>query len=143
MLCALRSQRIEPREVHLVATSRAPVEEAVEIARRCPCPGGGGPPLSARTSIVVYRMRVGDVVDEDGVRELLEKLGEAVRGAGEAVIDVTGGRKLASIIAAMFAVRRGYTAVYTPIPHEEQRRIDAARDPCGKTARTPVRPIIL
>ncbi|AEM38356.1 hypothetical protein Pyrfu_0485 [Pyrolobus fumarii 1A] len=143
VLCALRANAATPTEVHIVATRRAPVHEAIEIARTCPCPGTDKPPLAPSTTIHVHALRVDDVTDEEGINELLEKLEEATRGAKHAIIDVTGGRKLASIIAAMYSVRRGYTTIYTPIPHEEQQRINRAETLCDKTTRTPPKPITL
>ena len=143
VLCVLAARGLAPREIHVVATGKAPVSEALEIARSCPCPGAGTPPLTGREEIHTHVMSVDDVVDERGIEELKEKLEEATRGARDAIIDVTGGRKLSSIIAAMFALRYGYTATYTPIPPEEQNRINRAESLCGKTARIPPRLVVL
>ncbi len=135
VLCAWRPRLRPDAEVVIVATSEETARRAIEIASRCPCPGGGGPPAGTHR-FTVATLPASDVDSPRAIHELREALDKHGIGPRDA-IDVTGGRKLASIAAALYAASKLALVGYTWIPTEEYRRITrSGADDCEATTRT-------
>ena len=132
-LCLLRQRGIQVDEVVVVATRREWGAEAVEIARSCPCPGTGEPPAPA--AICIITLPYTDVEGPHHLAQLRRTLSTLL--GPNTILDVTGGRKLMSIAAALEALRTGATIAATTIPHEEYTRIHSAQALCDKTVRDP------
>ena len=140
-LCALLERGIRIEKVVVVATRGSAVDEAVEIARLCPCPGGGEPPLARGVELQVVTLGFEDVRgvgDLEEVRRLVSSIADR-----HTLIDVTAGRRVLALVAAVEGVRRGARIVYALVPYEEQVRAQSSRDACGKTVRVKTELIII
>ena len=124
VLCAWRPLLSDDAEVVILATDPDVAERAVELASTCPCPGSAAPPAPGlRTRIVLLER--GDVDSPEALEELRGVLERERLGRGDG-IDVTGGRKLASVAAALYAASRLALVGYTWIPSDEYRRVSRA-----------------
>jgi hypothetical protein len=123
VLCAWLT-RYRPRVVILVATSKDIARRAIELASSCPCPGADKPPLAllGKVELATRILSRGDYDSMEAIAELRELFDEERLGEGDAV-GVTGGRKLASIAAALLAATRGARVGYTLIPSKEYERL--------------------
>lgn len=124
VLCAWRRRGLigDDTRVILLATRRDAAEKAVEVAARCPCPGEERAPLRDPGLVEVRLLERGDYDSVGAVRELRSVLVELGVGPGDGV-DVTGGRKLASVEVALFAAQRGALVGYSLIPSSEYQRL--------------------
>ena len=132
-LCKLLEMSVKVDEVVIYATLQHAAEEAVEILRRCPCPGTGETPLRPGVRVETRLLGFEDVHGPEDLERLRISLRPVLRGA---LLDVTGGRKAMAIAAALEGYRSGATVVATVIPREEYKRIQSAAEPCGKVARS-------
>ncbi len=144
VLCAWRRVLSKDARVVLVATRRDVAKRAVELASKCPCPGLDAPPLRDESIVETFILERGDVDSLEALEELRSLLGSLGLGTRDAV-DVTGGRKLASVAAAIYASSHGALVGYTLIPSEEYQRIARSGGRgCGEeTVRTEPRLITL
>jgi len=132
-LCLLLRRGIQVDEVLVVTTRREWGAEAIEIARSCPCPGTGEPPAPTATRTITLPYT--DIESPHHLAQLRRTLATLL--GPNTILDVTGGRKLMSIAAALEALRTGATIAATTILQEEYTRMHSAQTPCDKTIRNP------
>jgi hypothetical protein len=132
VLCLLEEQGVAPSELAVISTSPSWAHEALEIARSCPCPATGRPPRAAAARTTVDILPFHDLEGPEHLAQLRRKLaGHLDPGT---LLDVTGGRKLMAVAAALEALRAGAAVVAAMVPPEEYSRILAERSPCRKTS---------
>ncbi|ALL01391.1 hypothetical protein Pyrde_1345 [Pyrodictium delaneyi] len=132
-LCLLRRKGIQVDEVVVVATRHEWGTEAIEIARSCPCPGEEAPPAPPATRLLLLPST--DITGPQDITQLRKTLSRLL--GPDTILDVTGGRKLMSIAAALEALRKGATITASIIPIHEYDRIRRATKPCDKTIQNP------
>ena len=126
VLCAWRKTLHEYSEIIVLATSRETAEHALRLARSCPCPGSREPPLAEEKQVEIVTLSHADYDSIEAVEELRRILDRMAIGIGDA-IDVTGGRKLAALVAGLHAAHRGALVGYSLIPSSEYRRLSTAK----------------
>lgn len=142
VLCAWGEMLNLYDEIVILATDENVVNRAIELASTCPCPArdGGEPPLSSSRRLSKILLKHADYDSIEAVNELRRVLDEQRIGEGDAV-DVTGGRKLASLVAGLYAASRGALVGYSLVPSDEYRRlVQRSGLGCGEeTVRKPPR----
>ncbi len=130
VLCLLRERGVNIDHGTVIATREREAQEALEIARSCPCPRGG-PPLSVTGAVLVI-LPYGDVDTHERLQDFRQRL----RGLLDTstVLDVTGGRKAMTIAAAIEAIKAGTAIVLAQIPWNRYLETAKAQEPCNKTA---------
>ncbi len=126
----------------LLATRRDVSERAARLAASCPCPGSSRPPLPKPEAVHMIILEHSDYDSIEAVEELKRVLIDLDIGVGDA-IDVTGGRKLASLEAALFAAQRGAVVGYSIIPSSEYTRLQRASGETCEERTTRVPPELL
>jgi len=126
-LCLLLSRGVNIEEVVIVGNVRETVEEAARILRECPCPNGSLPGAAVKT----VQLGFPDVRSQADLVKLGDALGGLIRPGD--YVDVTGGRKIMAVWAALVALNKGAHVVATIVPREEAERALASSEPCGKT----------
>jgi hypothetical protein len=127
--CLLKAQGVTVDEVVVLGNVGEAVGEAVRILEECPCPTGSLLGVRASGKILGFP----DVRSQEDLGELGSTLRSLLRPGD--IVDITGGRKIASAWAAIVALNAGARVVATIVPQEEAERALKAGDPCGKTAR--------
>jgi hypothetical protein len=129
--CLLEGEGYTITEHVILATSREAAEEARRILEACPCPQTGRPP-AATTKTAVELLPFNDVAAQADLVELRRILRQHLDTA--TILDVSGGRKLMAVAAALEALNRGSAIVAAIVPDQVYESLRRAGEPCAKTA---------
>ena len=126
-LCKLLEKGIKPKKHIIVATSGASIREAQYILSNCPCSSNMEANIPVETIVLPFS-DIESIAQLKQLRTTLSKILDT-----DTILDITGGRKLMAVAAALEALERGATIVSTIIPDTEYKRIASEKDPCKKT----------
>ncbi len=133
VLCLLLREGAAPEQVTVLATLLGVAEEALEIARSCPCPWTGTPPLQEGINVELITLPYSDVDTAEKARDLRRRVAELL--TPDTVVDVTGGRKSMAVAAAVEAAVRGAPIIAAQLKNwEKYFKASLSDDKCGKTA---------
>lgn len=130
-ICILRQLGHSIRKHIIVATKGAALNEAITILTKCPCPATGKPPAST-TSIETITLPYSDIENQEHLQQLRQTLAKILDT--DAILDITGGRKIMAVAASLEALNHGTTIITTTIPDQLYQEIKQAKQPCNKTA---------
>ncbi|MEB2835826.1 MAG: hypothetical protein GSR80_000034 [Desulfurococcales archaeon] len=136
--CLLAGEGYRLEEHVILATNPDVAREALGILSTCPCAPDGRPPgVPARVELLPFN----DIREPGDLAALRRILGGILDA--DSILDLTGGRKLMAVAAALEALNRGSIIVSAIISDEDYRRIRDCREPCGKSLPWRARLIIL
>ena len=137
--CKLQEEGVEIEAYTIVATVEQHARQAAEILTQCPCPHTGKPPTNRQPHIILLPFT--DVDTPEKLRTLRRTLSKLLTDT--TILDVTGGRKIMAVAAALEALQHGASIVATILPDQLYDKIRRADKPCEKTAPQHAKLVIL
>ena len=137
--CKLLEEGVQLEAYTIVATLEHYAREAASILTQCPCPVTGEPPAREEPRLVLLPFT--DVDTPEKLRRLRRILSSLLDDT--VVLDITGGRKLMAVAAALEALQRGVSIVASILPDSVYKEVHAAAALCGKTAPQHARLVVL
>ena len=137
--CKLLEEGVHLESYTILATLEQYAREAAAILTGCPCPATGKPPVQQQPRLILLPFT--DVDTPEKLRTLRRTLTQLLDE--NTVLDITGGRKLMAVAAALEALQHGVTIVATILPDHIYNKTRTAKTPCEKTAPQHAKLIIL
>jgi len=134
VICSLLARGVVLDKVYVVGTRDSLFDEAEKVLHACPCPQGNAKTIPLHKIILPYN-------DIDSF-EKLTHFRTTIRALANpnTIVDVTGGRKLMSVGAAIEALQVGVQVSYLLVPPQELERLKNCKpdeNPCTCTTQNP------